>query len=147
MYLIQTIQKNTSSRKSPKTLNPNRVMKGHYLTDGFERISTKMAKEYPIFDWNMEKIRTKFDTEKRRLRAWLTWRDGFSGASFDEEGRAVGTPEQISHFLASNPKHEWLFTQGLSEPQCIINGLRDLFRTQSARLFTVKYVEILVRIL
>ena len=100
-----------------------RVMKSHYLTDGFERISTKMAKEYPIFDWNMEKIRTKFDTEKRRLRAWLTWRDGFSGASFDEEGRAVGTPEQISHFLASNPKREWLFTQGLQDS----NQYLDIF--------------------
>ncbi|CAK7566898.1 MAG: hypothetical protein SEPTF4163_004852 [Sporothrix epigloea] len=34
-------------------LSTFRVMKGHYLTDGFERISTKMAKEYPSFDWNI----------------------------------------------------------------------------------------------
>ncbi|CAK7567991.1 MAG: hypothetical protein SEPTF4163_005969, partial [Sporothrix epigloea] len=72
-----------------------------------------MSKKFPVFEWNHHKIRSKYDTEKKKARLWKNWRDGYSGASFDENDRAVGTEEQKAAFRARNPNNEWIFTQGL----------------------------------
>lgn len=69
------------------------VMKGSFVTKEFEELSDAMSRQFPIFDWNSENIKSKYDSEKKRFRAWISWRDGYFGASFDKEGRARLAPK------------------------------------------------------
>ncbi|CAK7272524.1 hypothetical protein SEPCBS57363_005174 [Sporothrix epigloea] len=115
-----------------------RVMKGAAIAEGFERISDAMSHRYPIFAWGPEKIRSKYDTEKKKIRAWLAWRDGFPGATFDEKGVAVGTEEQKRLLLAMHPNQEWIFSN------CLRNSERYLeiyFRLRATSQYANDAVE------
>ncbi|CAK7262757.1 hypothetical protein SEPCBS57363_000206 [Sporothrix epigloea] len=85
------------------------------VAQGFERISQEMSQKFPNFGWNAAKIKTKFETERQRLAAWLAWRDGYYSAPFDDEGRPVSTEEQHRLFLAVYPEHDWVFSQALRD--------------------------------